>query len=122
MQDNAIVAISESEETLRARTQQVLQGGFRLSVVLLVLGLALSLIRRQALPDTLGSPVVIFEGLLDGNGSSLVALGILAVIATPFVAAAVIAWSFYQEGDRRYAGIAALVLAILIGSLVVSTF
>jgi uncharacterized membrane protein len=122
MQDNAIVTISDSEETLRARTQQVLQGGFRLSVVLLVLGLALSLIRRQALPDRLGSPVVIFEGLLDGNGSSLVALGILAVIATPFVAAAVIAWSFYQEGDRRYAGIAALVLAILIGSLVVSTF
>jgi uncharacterized membrane protein YfcA/uncharacterized membrane protein len=122
MQDNAIVTISESEETLRARTQQVLQGGFRLSVVLLVLGLALSLLRRQALPDTLGSPVVIFEGLLDGNGASLVALGILAVIATPFVAAAVIAWSFYQEGDRRYAGIAALVLAILVGSLVVSTF
>jgi uncharacterized membrane protein len=122
MQNNATVTITAGEEILRTRTERVLQAGFRLSAVLLVVGLALSLIRRQALPATLGSPVVIFDRLMDGNGSSLVALGILAVIATPLVATAVIAWSFYQQGDRRFAGVATLVLAILIGSLVVSTF
>ncbi len=122
MRDNATMTMSAEEHALRGRTEQVLQGGFRLSVILLVAGLALSVIRRQALPENLGSPVVILEGLLDGNGASLVALGILSVIATPLVAAGVIAWSFLQQGDRRYAGIAALVLAILIGSLVVSTF
>lgn len=122
MTDNAVTSLSANEVALRTRTERVLQGGFRVSIVLLMAGLALSLVRRQALPDTLGSPAVIFEGMLDGNGSSLVALGILAVVATPFAAAGVIAWSFLQEGDRRYAGISALVLAILIGSLVVSTF
>lgn len=123
MRDNANTSrITVHEEILRDRAERVLQGGFRLSVVLIAAGLVLSLIRRQALPEVLGPPVVIFEGLLDGKGSSLVGLGILSMVATPLVAAAVIALSFLQEGDRRYAAIALLVLVILIGSLLVSTF
>jgi len=110
-----------SEIVLRSRTIRVLRWGFRVSVAIIAIGLAIAVARGDALPDTLGTPADIVPDILHGKADGVIGLGILAMILTPFTCACVLAGTFWQQGDRRYAGICALVVVILLISLLVST-
>jgi uncharacterized membrane protein len=55
-------------------------------------------------------------GLTQGDPVALVALGLLVLLATPFLRVAVSIVAFALERDWRYVGITALVLAILLAS------
>jgi uncharacterized membrane protein len=51
---------------------------------------------------------------------AVTALGLVALMATPIVAVALAVAGFLRAGDRRYAAIAAIVLAMLVVSLAVA--
>ncbi len=99
---------------LRHRVHLVLQAGVVLSGLLLAVGLAVVTVGSGdvsgALPSSVSAAV---RGALRGDGLSLIAVGLLVLMATPIVRVAVLGVSWFQEGDRRYATIAAAVLAIL---------
>lgn len=100
--------------TVRHRIYLVLQAGVVLSGLLLAAGLAVVLLGpgdvSGGLPASVAAAV---RGALRGDGLSLVALGLLVLMATPIARVAVLAVSWLLEGDRRYAAVAFAVLAIL---------
>ena len=104
-----------------------LRGGVMVSFGLIVLGWILSLVQEQgpqaqaelarlmvageALPQTLGAVVA---GVRQGHGLSIVALGLLVLIATPVVRVAVSILVFMEQRDRLYTAITAGVLLLLL--------
>lgn len=60
----------------------------------------------------------IFRNLKDGSGLSIIALGLLVLIATPIARVVFALVGFARERDALYTVISLLVLAILIFSLV----
>jgi uncharacterized membrane protein len=110
-------ATPDNDQTLRDRATRVLRLGFRSAVVIMAIGLALALIEREPLPTALGNPGEIARGVRDGNPGSIVGVGILVIILTPFVSTLAIALTFREQGNARYAMISSLVLFILLGSI-----
>jgi uncharacterized membrane protein len=98
----------------------VLNWGFRISAVLMVLGLVLSLAQDDGLHSKLEGVATIFEDIGDGDGAGFVGLSILVMIASPIVSAMAIMVSLARTGDRRYAAITAAVLVILVVSATIS--
>jgi uncharacterized membrane protein len=57
------------------------------------------------------------HGIAGGHPESLIQFGLLLLVATPVARVLVSVLSFLLEGDRLYAGIASIVLLILLASL-----
>ncbi len=110
----------DRESPLRDRAGKTLHIGFLVAAGLIALGVILTIIQGDGLPDTLGTPLDVLRGVRDGDGPSVIGLGILAMILTPFATTAVVGWSFLEEGDRRYAAVSGCVLLILLASMVVA--
>ena len=100
----------------------VLRTGVILSAAIICAGLALLAAKGVisndmridaaiAYPRSLGA---LMAGILALDPASVISLGLLALIATPFVRVAVSMVAFALERDWRYLAITALVLAILI--------
>ncbi|HEY7654505.1 MAG TPA: DUF1634 domain-containing protein [Methylomirabilota bacterium] len=122
-----------SVEHLVART--LLAGGL-LGIALILAGGALYAVhggfRHHVLHLTRppgGSPPGVFTSVrqvLDGlrrpprDPLALTALGLVALMVTPIVAVALAIPAFLRAGDRRYAAIAVIVLAMLVVSLAVA--
>jgi uncharacterized membrane protein len=91
------------EDAIYHNAIRVLRGGFLVSAALLVAGIAWSIVEREAL----GTRVLPFQevprALADGDPSAVIDLGILAMMVTPVVLVLVIAWSFYDLRERRFA-------------------
>lgn len=99
---------------VRHRVHLVLQVGVVASGLLLAVGLAVVLFGPGDVSGGLPTSVsAAARGVLRGDGLSLIALGLLVLMATPVMRVAVLAVSWSLEGDRRYAAIAFAVLAIL---------
>ena len=99
---------------LRHRVHLVLQAGVVASGLLLVGGLVVVLAGAgdpsDAVPTSVAAAI---RGALHGDGLSLIAIGMLVLMATPVARVAILAAGWFREGDRRYAAVAAAVLAIL---------
>ena len=54
-----------------------------------------------------------FRGVAQGDGLSIIELGLLLLIATPLTRVLFSLWAFYQERDRMYVVITLLVLMII---------
>lgn len=106
-----------SQAQLRDRAAHVLEIGFRVAVAIMAIGLVFAVTKQEALPSTLGQPADVVRGVVNGDPGSIVGVGIIAIILTPFVSTFVIALTFYQQGNRRYAMISAFVLLILLISI-----
>ena len=103
---------------LRSAIHHVLRAGVVASGVLLVAGLAAVWIGGEALPDGLPPHFgAVVRGALQADGTSLFALGLLVLMSTPVVRVAVLSVGWLLEGDRRFAAVAAAVLAILLVSM-----
>ena len=87
--------------------------GFRIGGTLLVAGLVLAILRDQPLHDRADPLADVLRGIGRGEGPAVVDLAIMALIATPVVAALAICISFARAGDRVYAGLSLAVLLIL---------
>jgi uncharacterized membrane protein len=130
--------MSVSSTVERAVARALLWGGV-FSVSIMLGGLALYAVQghphardavrvmhnRQA-----GRAVDVFTSLSDVRRAlgqrpvdalAVATLGLLALLATPMVGVAVAVASFWRQGDRQYALIAAAVLAMLLVSLALAT-
>jgi uncharacterized membrane protein len=110
------------EDTIYHRAIQVLHAGFAVSAVLLIVGIAWSLVERQALADRVLEFGDIAGALADGDPAAVIDLGILAMMITPVILVLVIAWEFYSLRERRFALASLLVLAVLATSIAISLF
>jgi len=100
----------------------VLQGGVIISALVIVIGLlllptqsgGLSPERLLKFPQTLSQ---VGAGLLVLRPQSIIALGLLLLIATPVLRVAVSVLTFALEKDRKYVVITLIILAILLFSI-----
>lgn len=99
---------------------KVLTVGWRLSFVLIILGLVIAIVRDEPLANELGAFGRVFDELLAGHSNGFLGLGILVMILSPIVASATIAVSFFQIGDRRYGVITTAVFIVLMISIAIS--
>lgn len=68
-------------------------------------------------PVWLREPIAIAKTALAGKGESLIQVGVLVLLATPFLRVAFAALAFYKQRDWVYVGIALIVLSALTYSL-----
>jgi uncharacterized membrane protein len=111
---------------------RVLRVGTVTSLAVIVAGLVLGLVQqagertsgaveqrlltqRSAYPHSLGA---IFSGAAHGNAVSIIALGLVVLVATPVVRVAVSVLTFVYERDPVLVAVTAFVLTVLIGSFV----
>lgn len=133
--ENAVPPSSETLETAEERARReallrqseliisnVLRGGVMLSALVILAGVIAFYVRYQSsgghlatqpIPNTLGAVVA---GLSHGEPVSIIALGLLILLATPFFRVAVSIITFALERDWVFTAITLLVLLILIVS------
>jgi uncharacterized membrane protein YfcA/uncharacterized membrane protein len=110
---------SDKEEFTANLIGWILQGGVMLSASIILIGLLMlplrpggfSVSRLLSFPQTFSQ---VWVGLLMLHPQSIIALGLLLLIATPVLRVAVSIVAFALERDRRFVVITALVLAILL--------
>lgn len=110
------------EDVIYHHAIRVLHAGFLVAAVLLVAGVAWSLVERRPLDERVISFADLPSAISDGDPSAVIDLGILALMITPVVLVIVIARDFYELGERRYTIASLLVLAVLTTSIVISLF
>jgi uncharacterized membrane protein len=98
---------------------RILGVGIVLTVALLAAGLVLSIVDGRGLPVEVVPLADLASRLLDLDPAAYLSLGIVVLIATPFVRVAGSIVAFARERDRRYVLITAVVLAVMCLSLVV---
>lgn len=116
-------AVEEELAVLAARTErlaplyddsiQVLTWGFRIGAALLALGILVALVRREPLNREADPIVEVVAQVRAGNAAGIIDLAILWLMLVPVVTVIVVAASFWRLGDRRYAALCLVVLAIL---------
>ncbi|MDF2762819.1 MAG: hypothetical protein K0S83_1553 [Thermomicrobiales bacterium] len=112
-----LAARTERLEPLYDAAVKTLFWGFRLGAALLALGIVVSLFKREPLgreADPLPEVVAMVRA---GYASGIIDLAILWFMLTPVATVIVVAASFWRLGDRRYALLSLIVLAILGGSV-----
>jgi uncharacterized membrane protein len=97
----------------------ILLTGITVAVALMAAGLALSVIDARGLPTHV-VPLADLPSLLARlDPAAYLSLGLIVLIATPFVRVAGSLVAFARERDRRYVLITAVVLAVMCVSVVV---
>ena len=92
---------------------RVLTWGFRVGAALLGLGIVVALLRGEPLnheADPIGKVVAQVQA---GTAAGIIDLAILWLMLVPVATVIVVAASFWRLGDRRYALLSLVVLAIL---------
>ncbi|MEJ7839458.1 MAG: DUF1634 domain-containing protein [Thermomicrobiales bacterium] len=95
-----------------------LNWGFRVAATLLLIGVAISLARQDALVSELPTLGSMFGEVVDLHGSGFIGLSIFAIVVTPVVTTLSIGIGFYRAGNRRYGAMTMVVLLILAFSVV----
>ncbi len=91
--------------------------GFRLGAALLVVGVVMALVKREPLGREADPFGAVIGQVRAGHASGVIDLAILWFMLTPVVTVIVVAASFWRLGDRRYALLSLVVLAILGASI-----
>jgi uncharacterized membrane protein len=92
---------------------RVLGIGIGISLALMLAGVALSIARGQALPSHVVRLGDLASQLVALDPAAYLSLGLVTLIATPFVRVAGSLVAFARERDRRYVLITAVVLAVM---------
>lgn len=109
-------------DPIYAQVATVLRAGFRVAAALLVVGLAIALIRQEALAARADGFSEIPGALAELRARAFIDLAIIAIVLAPVAAVVTILRGFLAGGDTRFARYAAAVLAILAASIVLSLF
>lgn len=120
----------ERAETDRVSNQiyKVLLGGMYVSTACFLIGVVLALLRPRFVPLTPEWVLSQYRwsafssGLVHGDPASYMLAGTLALIVTPILRVAGSVYVFLREGDRKYAGITSIVLAVMALTVVLSRF
>ncbi len=94
--------------------------GFRLGAALLAVGVVVALIKSEPLGHEADRFIDVLAAVRAGHASGIIDLAILWFMATPVATVVVVGISFWRMGDRRYALLSLLVLAILGVSIVLA--
>jgi uncharacterized membrane protein len=97
--------------------QRIFFWGFRLGAVLLGIGVVVALIKGEPLGHVADRFGDVLAAVRAGQAAGIIDLAILWFMATPVVTVLVVAVSFWRLGDRRYALLSLVVLAILGASI-----
>ena len=116
-------AVAAGTSELAARTERLaplydaavktLFWGFRLGAALLALGIVVALVKREPLGHEADPIADVIATVRAGHASGIIDLAILWFMLTPVATVIVVAASFWRLGDRRYALLCLVVLAIL---------
>lgn len=99
---------------LKLAVHWTLLAGVLASGSLMLLGLAIALLTDQPRPE--GPPAElrdILRSALSGNGIAIINVALLLMMLTPLLRVAVLAAGWAASGNRRFAAVALLVLALL---------
>jgi len=108
-----LAARTERLEPLYDAAVKTLFWGFRLGAALLALGILLALVKREPLGHEADPIPDVIAKVRAGYASGVIDLAILWFMLTPVATVIVVAASFWRLGDRRYALLSLVVLAIL---------
>ena len=100
-------------DPIERTVNRVLAAGIAITVALLAAGLVLSVAAGEPLPSRIVAPADLPALLLDLDPAAYLSLGLLVLIATPFVRVAGSVVAFARERDRRYVLVTAAVLAVM---------
>jgi uncharacterized membrane protein len=105
-------------EPIERMVSRILATGIAVSVALMAVGLVLALIDKEGMPSQV-VPLADLPALLGHlDPAAYLSLGIIVLIATPFVRVAGSIVAFARERDFRYVLITAVVLAVMCFSVV----
>lgn len=115
--------IAEEIAVLAARTEQlaplyrtsiaVMTWGFRVGAALLGLGIVVALVRQEPIGREADPIPAVVAQVRAGTAAGIIDLAILWFMLVPVATVVVAAASFWRLGDRRYAVLSLVVLAIL---------
>jgi uncharacterized membrane protein len=108
-----LAARSERLVPLYDAAVKTLFWGFRLGAALLALGIVVALVKREPLGHEADPIPDVIAMVRAGHASGIIDLAILWFMLTPVATVIVVAASFWRLGDRRYALLSLIVLAIL---------
>jgi uncharacterized membrane protein len=108
---------TERLEPLYDAAVKTLFWGFRLGAALLALGIVVALVKGEPLGHEADPIPDVIAMVRAGYASGIIDLAILWFMLTPVVTVIVVAASFWRLGDRRYALLSLIVLAILGASI-----
>ena len=108
-----LAARTERLEPLYDAAVKTLFWGFRLGAALLALGIAMALVKREPLGREADPIPDVLAMVRAGYASGIIDLAILWFMLTPVATVVVVAATFWRLGDRRYALLCLIVLAIL---------
>lgn len=118
---------NKSDERFRFMISNVLRFGVSLSAILIIIGGVLFFVQNpnpvfdyvtfKDEPSNLKDIVLIVRNAFSFNGKSIIQLGLLILIATPFLRVLFSLIGFAYEKDRVYVFISGIVLVILSFSL-----
>ena len=92
---------------------RVLIAGITLSVALMAIGIVLGALGGGGLPSSVVPIADMPSLLLDLDAGAYLSLGLIVLIATPFVRVAGSLVAFAIQGDRRYVAVTAVVLTVM---------
>jgi uncharacterized membrane protein len=105
-------------DPLERTVQRVLQAGVTLSFALMAAGIVLDVVLGESLTPHVVPLREVGAGLAGPDPAAYLSLGIIVLIATPFVRVAGSLVAFVLLRDRRYAVVTAVVLAVMCVSVV----
>jgi uncharacterized membrane protein len=97
---------------------RVLRAGIAVSVTLMAIGLVLGVFADEGMPSHVVPLVDLYSGLGALDPAAYLSLGLIVLIATPFVRVGGSIVAFARQHDRRYVLITAVVLAVMCLSVV----
>ena len=100
-------------DPIERMVSRVLGIGIAVSVALMLAGLVLGRSAARACRTTWCSLADLLSGLGGADPAAYLSLGLLALVATPFVRVAGSIVAFARERDRRYVLVTAVVLAVM---------
>ncbi len=104
-------------DPLERTVQRVLRDGLAVSFALMAVGIVLAVARGQGLAPRVVPLGELGAGLVALDSAAYLSLGLIALIATPFVRVAGSLLAFMRLRDRRYALVTAVVLAVMFVSV-----
>jgi uncharacterized membrane protein len=100
-------------DPIERTVSRILGIGIGAAVALMLAGVVLALVGGEGLPDHVVSLAGLVSGLAEPDPAAYLSLGLLVLVATPFVRVAGSLVAFALEKDRRYVLVTAVVLAVM---------
>jgi uncharacterized membrane protein len=110
--------ISTDELNLNQIVSKVLFIGLCLAILIMLLGIGLGFMQPQLMAPQVVPFVGIPAGLVQGDPTAFLSLGLIVLLATPAMREVVLLWGYARQRQWRFAAIALAVMIILAVSVV----